>query len=76
VRVFVWFQFFRLVLMLMLMFVDVVVVVVMVMFMVVDVVVIVSVLHPIVGVLMVMRMNVFVSAFHRIPPSVCILTRP
>ena len=75
-RVFVWFQFFRLVRVLMLMFVDVVVVVVMVMFMVVDVVVIVSVLHPIVGVLMVMRMNVFVSAFHRIPPSVCILTRP
>ena len=51
--------------MLMLMFVDVVVVVVVVMFMVVDVVVIVSVLDPIVGVLMAMRMNVF--AFHRIP---------
>jgi hypothetical protein len=65
VRVFVWFQFFRLVRMLMLMFVDVVVVVVVVMFMVVDVVVIVSVLDPIVGVLMAMRMNVF--AFHRIP---------
>ena len=53
--------------MLRLMFVDVVVVVVVVMFMVVDVVgiVIVSVLDPIVGVLMAMRMNVF--AFHRIP---------
>ena len=54
-----------------LMFVDMVVVVVVVMFMfmfmVVDVVgiVIVSVLDPIVGVLMAMRMNVF--AFHRIP---------
>jgi hypothetical protein len=61
VRVFVWFQFFRLVRMLVLMFI------VVVMFMVVDVVVFVSVLHPIVGVLMAMRMNVFVFAFHRIP---------
>jgi hypothetical protein len=58
----VWFQLFRLVRMPMLVFV------VVVMFMVVDVVVFVSVLHPIVGVLMTMRMNVFVFAFHRNPP--------